>query len=84
MKDNNELDERIQRCLNPNCGAVLFFSGKMDPDTEDRGVDRDIHKKRDEKGDYIECPKCGAKHKIKYYPIIPGEGIQWSIDSLRE
>jgi len=31
----------------------------MDPDTEVRGVDRDIQKKHDEKGDYIECPKCG-------------------------
>lgn len=84
MKDNNELDKRIQRCLNPNCGAVLFFSGKMGPDTEHRGVDRDIHKKHDEKGDYIECPKCGAKHKVKYYPMIPGEGLQSSIDGLRD
>ncbi len=84
MKDNNELNERAKMCLNPKCGAVLFVSGKMGPDTKDRGVDRDIQKKHDEKGDYIECPKCGAKHKVKYYPIIPGEGLQWSIDGLRE
>jgi len=70
--------------LNPKCGGILFISGKMALSTEDRGVDRDIHKKHDEKGDYIECPKCGAKHKVKYYPIIPGEGLQWSIDGLRE
>jgi len=38
MKDNNELDERVQRCLNPNCGAVLFVSGKMGPNAENRGV----------------------------------------------
>lgn len=82
MKDNNKLDERVQKCLNPNCGAVLFVFGKMDPDTEDRGVDRDIQKKHDEKGDFIECPKCGAKHKVKYYLIIPGEGLQWKIDGL--
>lgn len=56
----------------------------MDSDTEVRGVDRDIQKKHDEKGDYIECPKCGAKHKVKYHPIIPGEGLQWSIDGLRD
>jgi len=84
MKDNNKLDELVQKCLNPSCGAILFVSGKMAPDTEHRGVDRDIHKKHDEKGDYIECPKCGAKHKVKHYPIIPGEGLQWSIDGLRE
>ena len=84
MKDNNELDEKIQRCLNPNCGAVLFVSGKMAPEAENRGVDRGIHKKHDEKGYYIECPKCGAKHKVKNYPIIPGEGLQWSIDGLRD
>ena len=84
MKNNNELSERAKMCLNPKCGAVLFISGKMDPDTEDRGVDRDIQKKHDEKGDYIECPKCGTKHKVKYYPIIPGEGLQWSIDGLRD
>ena len=84
MKNNNELSERAKMCLNPKCGAVLFISGKMDPDTEDRGVDRDIQKKHDEKGDYIECPKCGAKHKVKYHPIIPGEGLQWSIDGLRD
>ena len=84
MKGNNELNEQIQRCLNPNCRAVLFVSGKMDSDTEHKGVNRDIHKKYDEKGDYIECPKCGAKHKVKYHPIIPGEGLQWSIDGLRE
>ena len=84
MKNDNELGERVKMCLNPKCGAVLFVSGKMAPDTEYRGVDRDIHKKHDEKGYYIECPKCGAKHKVKYYPIIPGEGLQWSIDGLRE
>jgi len=85
MKDNNELDERVQKCLNPNCGAVLFVSGKMKSNTEHRGVNRGgIHIKHDEKGDYIECSKCGAKHKVKYYPIIPGEGLQWSIDGLRE
>ena len=48
------------------------------------GVDRDIHIKHDEKGDFIEWPECGAKHKVKYYPIKPGEGIQWSIDGLRD
>jgi len=74
MKDDNELDEQVQRCLNPNCGVVLFVSGKMATDAENRGVDRDIHKKHDEKGYYIECPKCG----------IPGEGLQWSIDGLRD
>jgi DNA-directed RNA polymerase subunit RPC12/RpoP len=84
MKNNNKLDEKAQKCLNLKCGAILFISGKMGPGTEDRGVDRDIHKKHDEKGDYIECPKCGAKHKVKYDPIIPGEGIQWSIDGLRD
>ena len=83
MKDNNKLNERVQRCLNPNCGIVLFVSGKIAPDAENRGVDRDIQKKHDEKGYYIECPKCGAKHKVKYYPIIPSEGLQWSIDGLR-
>ena len=84
MKNDNGLGQRAKMCLNPKCGAVLFISGKMDPDTEDRGVDRDIHKKHDEKGDYIECPKCGTKHKVKYYPIIPGEGLQWNIDGLRD
>lgn len=84
MENNNKLDERAKMCLNPKCGAVLFISGKMDPDTEDRGVDRDIQKKHDEKGEYIECSECGAKHKVKYYPIIPGEGLQWSIDGLRD
>jgi len=84
MKDNNKLYERVQKCLNPNCGAILFVSGKMGPDAEHRGVGRGFHKKHDEKGDYIECPKCRAKHKVKYYPIIPGEGLQWSIDGLRK
>lgn len=84
MKKNNELDERLKRCLNPKCGAVLFVSGKMDPNTEDRGVDRDIHIKHDEKGDFIECPECGAKHIVKYHPTPPGAGLQWSIDGLRD
>lgn len=84
MKDNNGLDERAQRCLNPNCRAILFISGKMGPDTEHRGVGRGFHKKHDEKGDYIECPKCGTKHRVKYCPILPGEGLQWSIDGLRD
>jgi hypothetical protein len=57
----------------------------MGPNAENRGVNMgDMHKKHDEKGDYIECLKCGAKHKVKYYPIIPGEGRQWNIDGLRE
>lgn len=56
----------------------------MAPDAEHRGVDRDIHKKHDEKGYFIECSKCGAKHKVKHDPIIPGEGLQWSIDGLRD
>lgn len=84
MKNNNKLNKRVQRCLNPNCGAVLFVSGKMNSDTEDRGVDRNIRIQHDEKGDFLECPKCGAKHKVKYYPIVPGEGLQSSIDGLRE
>ena len=85
MKDNNELNERVQICLNPNCGAVLFISGKMGSNTEHRGVNRgSLYIKNDEKGDFIECSKCGAKHKVKYYPIIPGEGLQWSIDGLRD
>ena len=84
MKNNNKLDVRVQRCLNPNCGTVLFVSGKMDPKTEHRGISGDIQKKHDEKGYFIECPKCGAEHKVKYYPIIPGEGLQWSIDGLRD
>lgn len=84
MKKNEGLDERAQRCLNSKCGDILFISGKMDPDTEDRGVDRDIQKKHDEKGDFIECPKCGAKNKVKYYPMPPGVGLQWSIDGLRD
>jgi len=85
MKDNNKLDERVQRCLDPNCGAVLFVSGKMRPNAKHRGVIRGgIHIRHDEKGDYIECSECGAKHKVKHYPIIPGEGLKWSIDGLRD
>jgi len=84
MKENSELNEQVQRCLNPNCRAVLFVSGKMGPKTEHRGIDRNIKIQHDEQGDFIECPKCGAKHKVKYYPIIPGEGLQWSIDGLRD
>ena len=84
MKGDNELDERVQRCLNRNCRAVLFVSGKMGLKTEHRGIDRDIKIQHDEKGDFIECPECGAKHKVKYYPIISGEGLQWSIDGLRD
>ena len=84
MKNNNELGERAKMCLNSKCGAVLFISGKMGLQTEHRGVDRDIRIQYDKKGDFIECPKCGAKHKVKYYPIIPGEGLQWSIDGLRD
>lgn len=84
MKKNNELDETIYKCLSPKCGAILFYSRKMESGTEVRGVDRDIHIKHDEKGDFVECPKCGAKHKIKYYPTPPGEGLQWSIDGIRD
>jgi hypothetical protein len=56
----------------------------MAPGTVDKGIDRDIKIEHDEKGDFVECPKCGAKHKVKYYPIIPGEGLQWNIDGLRD
>jgi hypothetical protein len=56
----------------------------MGTNTEYRGIDRDIHKKHDKKGYYIECPKFGAKHKVKHYPIILGEGLQWGIDGLRD
>ena len=84
MNRNDQFDERAQRCINPNCGAILFVSGKMAPDTEDRGIGRDLHFKHDEKGDYIECPTCGAKHKIRYYSAVPGDGVQWNIDGLRE
>jgi DNA-directed RNA polymerase subunit RPC12/RpoP len=84
MNKNNQLDERIQKCLNPKCGAILFVSGEMATDTDARGVDRDINIMHDEKGDYIECPTCGEKHKIKYFPSTPGGVMQWSIDGLRE
>jgi len=84
MKGNNEFSERVQKCLKPNCGVVLFVSGKMGQKTEHRGVDRNIRIQHNEKGDFIECPKCGAKHKVKYCPIIPGEGLQWNIDGLRD
>ena len=56
MKNNNELGERAKICLNPKCGAVLFVSGKMDPYTEDRGVDRDIQKNMMRKGILLSVP----------------------------
>jgi hypothetical protein len=34
MNKNNQLDERIQKCLNPKCGAILFVSGEMATDTD--------------------------------------------------
>jgi|LDZU01.1.fsa_nt_gi hypothetical protein len=51
MNRKEQLDERIQKCLNPKCGAILFVSGEMATDTEDRGIDRDLHFKHDEKGE---------------------------------
>jgi|AntAceMinimDraft_9_1070365.scaffolds.fasta_scaffold406609_2 DNA-directed RNA polymerase subunit RPC12/RpoP len=66
MKNNNEIDERVQRYLNPNCVAVLFVSRKVEHGgTELRNVNRGgIHIRHDKKGDYIECSKCGAKHIV--------------------
>lgn len=75
--------DRVQKCLNPNCDAILFITGRLAPDTEQRGVDRNIEFKRDEKGEYVECPKCGAKHTIASWRGPEGAGGRWNITDLR-
>ncbi len=83
MNKQDDLDEKAQPCLNPDCNANLFLSGKMSPDTDFRGIDRHIERKKDEKGIYIECPTCGSKHTIFEWTGPEGSGSQWKINGLR-
>lgn len=86
MKNNYEADEHVQKCLNPNCRAILFISRKRKSETEviEVNKNRKSQMKCDKKGYFIECLKCGAKHKLKRNPTPPGTGIQWKIDGLRD
>jgi hypothetical protein len=77
-------DELAQKCLNPACESILFISGKMDPDIDMRGVDRDIKFHDDSKGYFIECPKCGTKHNIEIWKGPEGSGGQWKVNGLRK
>ena len=79
-------DEKLQRqiCLNKQCGETIFISGLMGPDTTYRGIDRQVEYSRDEKGPFVLCPKCGAKHTVLEIQREPGEGVGWKIIGLRQ
>ncbi len=83
MNKKDDLDEKAQPCLNPDCDAILFVSGKMSPDTDARGIDRNIKRKTDEKGTYVECSTCGSKHTVFELAGPEGSGSQWRINGLR-
>lgn len=76
-------DEFAQKCLNPDCGNILFISGRLGPDTDMRGVDRDVKFQNDNKGYFIECPECGSKHNIEMWKGPEGSGGRWKISGLR-
>jgi DNA-directed RNA polymerase subunit RPC12/RpoP len=44
---------------------------------------RDINFKRDDKGTYIECPKCTSKHTVLMWQGLKGSGGRWRIGGLR-
>jgi len=75
--------EFAQKCLNPMCDNILFISGRLGPDTEMRGVDRDISFQNDSEGYFLECLKCHAKHKIEMWKGPEGSGGRWKIKGLR-
>lgn len=81
LKSNS--DERIQKCLNPECDNILFISGKLGQDTDMQGIDRDVNFQEDSKGYFIECPKCTAKHNIEMWNGPTGSGGRWKIAGLR-
>lgn len=83
-RDCYESIDRIQKCLNPNCNATLYITGRIVPNTDIIGVDREIKTKRDEKGEFLECLKCGSKHSVLMWQGPPGTGGRWRIDRLRE
>ena len=59
MKDNLY----AMKCLNPSCGKVLVYLGKMGENAF--GLIKDDGEKRfftDEKGSYIVCKFCGKKN----------------------
>ena len=78
-----DLDEQAQICMNSNCSEVLFISGRMDQNSNARGIDRLIEFLRDSKGEYIQCPKCGAKHKVLFLSAPKGHGGLWKVIGLR-
>ena len=80
LKASNEF---TQKCLNPNCDNILFISGRFSPDTDMRGVDRDVRFHNDNKGYFIECSKCGTKHTIETWKGQEGSGGRWRISGLR-
>ena len=81
---NENLDKKIQRCLNPDCNTVLFISRAMAPGEEVCGSDRDLEIQRDDYGPYIECPHCYAKHELCLIRNHEGGGMTYKISRLRK
>jgi len=73
-----------QKCFNQNCDNILFVSGRLGPDTDMRGVDRDVRFQNDNKGYFIECSKCGAKHSVEMWEGPEGTGGRWKISGIRK
>jgi hypothetical protein len=68
MRRRIKLKEKLYtiRCLNPNCGKILAYFGKIDENIIGF-VNDDIEKRffTDEKGSYIVCKFCGKKNAFK-------------------
>ncbi len=71
-------------CLNNACGETLFISHCPEPESNLRVMDREDKGGRDERGDFIECSKCGTKHDVALGPPVPGQGIPSRIIGVRK
>lgn len=80
----SDMANGVQKCLNPLCDHILFIVGTAGPDYHLRGLDRPVNVLRDDRGLYIECPKCRARHSLRSRRETPEAEIWWEIDGLRE
>ena len=76
--------EIIQRCLNTGCNEVLFAYNQTSPYSRAVKVYKQLTIKKDEKGMYLECPKCGSKHTVLTDKNPQDANGLWSVGGLRE
>ncbi len=79
MESNYDQKSRPVLCYNLSCREVLFVSSGP---ANLRGVDRYPIEGKDDKGPFVVCPKCGARHDVVEHRT-DGQGVKWRIIGLR-